>query len=389
MAGAIHIEARDVEVLGVPSGAAHLYLVLRDSDGREFVLSAGPEDERWPFGTPMAVEANLPLERSRDDRGGDSPEDRLSTPLQFPALDTDAAWALMTRYAERIADAGIDYVLLEENSNAFVGALIAAAGGAPAKLLPDGLDRDRAVGLGSWDEIRDAVPPPADGTLRGGAGDDVLAGLQVGERIEAKQGDDVVRAGRGDDVVLGGSGDDRLFGEQGFDTLRGGRGDDLLRAGGPGESAGPGAETRSDSLFGNAGADRLIGSKAGDLLDGGSGDDRIEGRRGADLIAGGRGDDLIDGGAGRNRLEGGEGADVFHFRAALRCDDRILDYEAGIDAIRIEATPGDGALEVAQSGNGRHAILSVGEARIVVRDAVIDADEAAGFLVAPEADLIV
>ncbi len=388
MAGAIHIEARDVDLLGLPTGAVHLYLVHRDSDGRDYVLSAGPEDGRWPFGTPMEVEVNRPIEASKDDRDGDSLQDRFSTPIDFPELASDAAWALMVRYAERIAAAEIDYVLLAENSNAFVGALMAAAGGAPGRLLPQGLDGDRAVGFGSWDDILDEVRPPVDGTLRGGAGADVLEGLQVGERIEAKGGDDVVRAGRGDDVVIGGAGDDRIFGGQGFDTLRGGRGDDLLRAGGTGSREGR-AEGRADALFGGAGEDRLIGSRARDRLEGGGGDDRLEGRNGADLISGGRGDDLIDGGAGRNRLEGGEGGDTFLFRAAARSDDRILDYAAGIDAIRIVAAQDDGALDVAQSANGRHTILTLGEARIVVRDVLIDAEEAAEFVIAPDDPLIV
>ncbi len=388
MAGEIHIEARDVDLFGLPTGAMHLYLVHRDADGRDYVLRAGPEDGRWPFGTPMEVEVNRPIEESKDDRDGDSLKDRFSTPIDLTGLTTDAAWALMVRYAERIAAAEIDYVLLEENSNAFVGALMAAAGGAPGRLLPDGLDRDRAVGFGSWGDILDAVTPPADGTLRGGAGADALVGLQVGERILAKGGDDVVRAGRGDDVVIGGAGDDRIFGGQGFDTLRGGKGNDLLRAGGTGSPEGR-AEGRADALFGGAGEDRLIGSRARDVLEGGGGDDRLEGRGGADLISGGRGDDLIDGGAGRNRLEGGAGGDTFLFHADARSDDRILDYAAGMDAIRIVAERDDGALGVARSANGLHTILTLGEARIVVRDALIDAGEAADFVVAPDDPLIV
>ena len=60
MGGQIFVEADDVEFLGLPSGAKHLYLVHRDTNSAEYVIRSGPEDS-W-FGGDMAIEANVPIE---------------------------------------------------------------------------------------------------------------------------------------------------------------------------------------------------------------------------------------------------------------------------------------------------------------------------------------
>lgn len=203
MGGQIFIESDDAEFVGVPVGAQHLYLVHRDTDGHEYVIRSGPSSSWWPFGTEMKVEANVPIERSEDARGDESPADRASTLLNFPDLTTDAAWAIMVKYARLIAAADYPYHLSQENSNAFVGAMLAAAGGDPGDLLPKRVDADEAVGISSFDEILDDIAPPPNGTLYGTEVADVLQGIQVGERIVAGEGNDIVRAGRGDDIVLG------------------------------------------------------------------------------------------------------------------------------------------------------------------------------------------
>jgi Ca2+-binding RTX toxin-like protein len=257
MAGRIFIESRDARFLGLPVGAQHLYLVHRDTDGAEYVIRSGPEG--WfPFGGDMEIEANVPIEDSADDRGNDSPAERSSTELVF-AAGIDAAWALMVKYARKLDAVGYGYDLFEENSNAFVGAMIQAAGGDPDAMLPRGVDADEAVGHSSWDEIVDDVAPPADPIFRGTAGPDRLAGLQIGETIRALNGRDLVTAGRGDDRVEGGAGADRLLGGAGDDVLHGNGGPDTL-AGGPG----------SNRLVGGLGADRfLFGSGvATDRIDG-------------------------------------------------------------------------------------------------------------------------
>jgi Ca2+-binding RTX toxin-like protein len=257
MAGRIFIESRDARFLGLPVGAQHLYLVHRDTDGAEYVIRSGPEG--WfPFGGDMEIEANVPIEDSADDRGNDSPAERSSTELVF-AAGIDAAWALMVKYARKLDAVGYGYDLFEENSNAFVGAMIQAAGGDPDAMLPRGVDADEAVGHSSWDEIVDDVAPPADPIFRGTAGPDRLAGLQIGETIRALAGRDLVPAGGGEARVVGGAGADRLLGGAGDDVLHGNGGPDTL-AGGPG----------SNRLVGGLGADRfLFGSGvATDRIDG-------------------------------------------------------------------------------------------------------------------------
>jgi Ca2+-binding RTX toxin-like protein len=373
MGGRIYIEASDVELAGLPSGAKHLYLVHRDTNGDEHVLRAGPSNGFPLVGAEMDVEVNVPIGESEDDRGSDTPEERHASLISFPELSLDAAWALMVKYARSIDAADYGYDPFEENSNAFVGALLRAAGGDPLDMLPDGVSRREAVGIASHDEIIRDIPPPADGTLRGTAGDDDLDGIQVGERIVAGAGDDTVRAGRGDDTVLGGDGNDRLNGGQGFDTLRGGPGRDTLLSGPTGDRQMPdeGTRVRADRLFGGADGDRLQGS------------------RGPDRLHGGSGDDLLDGAGGSDRFWGGSGADTFRFDAAIAGAGRVEDFEDGVDRIAVLGAAGFDALEISPAGGaGQHALVEAGEARILLPDVPSDQLDADDFLFPAEDTLL-
>ena len=111
----------------------------------------------------MDIEINVPIARSEDDRDGDTPQDRSSTALDFPGLTDDQAWSIMVKYARGIDAAGTEYNALGENSNAFVGALLHAAGGDPGAMLPrrDQRRRGRRASC-SWRDIVSDVTPPAD-----------------------------------------------------------------------------------------------------------------------------------------------------------------------------------------------------------------------------------
>lgn len=319
MAGDIFIEAREVEIVGLPTGALHLYLVFRDSSGDEYVIRSGPENGWLPWLGDMEIEANVPIEESSDDRGGDTPAERHSTPLDFAGLTDDEAWAIMVRYARMIEAEDYPYEVLDENSNAFVGAMLAAAGGDPLAMLPDGVDDDEAVGFDNYHDILADVPPPPDGTVYGTPGADRIAGIQI---------DQVIRPGTGNDSVYGGRGDDRVFGGAGDDLLAGEAGDDALRGGGG-----------RDRLFGGAGNDRVTGG--GDA-------------------------DLLDGGGGQNTLAGGAGADVFQFAEAST--GTIRDFEDGADRLRIvgDVAASFDDLTISSFGpGGRHT-------RIVHEDIVIE-----------------
>ena len=201
MGGQIFVEADDVELLGLPSGAKHLYLVHRDTDGREYVIRSGPEDS-W-FGGDMAVEANVPIEASADDRGDETPADRHSTQLVFNGMTIDEAWAIMVKYARAIDAAGYEYRPLRGELQRLHRRDDSRRRGNPDAMRPSGVSAREAVGYSSWDQIVEDIAPPADGIFRGTPGDDRLVGLQIGEHIRALGGSDSVNGRRGEDRLEG------------------------------------------------------------------------------------------------------------------------------------------------------------------------------------------
>jgi Ca2+-binding RTX toxin-like protein len=122
----------------------------------------------------MRIEVNVPIDRSADDRGGDTPAERGSRDLAFPGISDDAAWSIMVKYARALVADRYEYDLFGENSNAFVAALMKAAGGTPEAMLPRGVTADEAIGFSHWREIVRDVAPPGDGVFRGTGGADVF-----------------------------------------------------------------------------------------------------------------------------------------------------------------------------------------------------------------------
>jgi Ca2+-binding RTX toxin-like protein len=64
--------------------------------------------------------------------------------------------------------------------------------------------------------------------MRGGNGDDVVAGFNGDDDISGGNGDDFAVGGPQNDVVSGDDGNDAVFGAFGDDTVSGGNGDDLV-----------------------------------------------------------------------------------------------------------------------------------------------------------------
>jgi hypothetical protein len=335
MAGSIFIEAREANALGLPLGALHLYLVYRAADtGAEHVIRAGPTSPIRPIGGEMRIEANVPIADSLDDRGGATPAERLSTPLAFPGLSDDAAWSIMMKYCRALAAADYPYHPLQENSNAFALAMVAAAGGDPATSLPRGVRPADVIGFGSWDDIVADVPPSSDPVFRGTAARDRFVGIQSDEAFALLAGHDSLLAGRGNDFAAGGAGHDFLLGEDGHDTLRG-----------------------------NEGADRLFGS------------------RGADYLIGDAGADLLAGGPGADRLHGGAGADVFEFAGGGL--DVVDDFQDGTDRLRIVAAGVDSFADLVVSDAGSDLRIDFAGGAILLRDldrAALDAADVAFVL---------
>lgn len=208
-------------------------------------------------------------------------------------------------------------------------------------------DDSVAGGIG-WDTVEggsgDDTINGNDGydSISGGTGGDSLTGNNGFDTIEGGEGDDTIEGGLGLDSLSGDDGNDIISGAEGADTLNGGAGDDALNgnAGADTLNGGEGSDVLSgginyDYLSGNEGDDTLNGNNGGDTLLGGAGDDRLEGNAGSDSLNGEAGDDV---------LRGGIGADTFVFEVGSE-NDRISDFQNGIDTIEIdsnllsEATP--------------------------------------------------
>ncbi len=142
--------------------------------------------------------------------------------------------------------------------------------------------------------------------------------------------------GQEDDVVVTSRGVDTLFGGEGADDLNGHLGNDLVD-GGAGNDAIVGS-FGDDLLYGGAGDDQIDAGRDNDIVFGGAGNDRIYGRDGSDVI---------DGGEGNDKIAGGAGSDIFVFTNGTG-QDRIYDFESGVDRIQIDNTLlGEGAGQLA------------------------------------------
>jgi Ca2+-binding RTX toxin-like protein len=176
--------------------------------------------------------------------------------------------------------------------------------------------------------------------VRGGAGDDVLAGGRGLDTLRGDAGADRLTGGRGQDELTGGPGRDRVSGGSGDDTLVDGETDarsapDVFVGGSNRATSGPdrgdavsyasrrrrvevtigGSTTTGDRLvgvesaIGGRGDDRLSGDGRDNLLEGGPGDDLLRGRGTSDVVRGGSGDDRVQGDDGDDVVWGDEGAD--------------------------------------------------------------------------------
>lgn len=158
------------------------------------------------------------------------------------------------------------------------------------------------------------------------SGDDTLTGDGQDNVLKGFDGDDALDVGLGDDVLRGGEGADTLDGGEGVDTLDyrdSGSGVNVNLA--TGSAAGGDAEGDTITNF-----EKIFGSKSGNDVLTGDGQDNV--------IRGFGGDDVLNGGAGNDRLVGGEGSDIFLFDTANFGNDRIIDFEDGIDLIDLSQT---------------------------------------------------
>jgi len=230
------------------------------------------------------------------------------------------------------------------NSGTITGLLIAAPIESSANIVENSGTILSARGLTGRSSLQGSDAPEIihnSGLITGGVD---LGGSK--DLFESKLGEIAagIHGGSGEDTIVGSNGDDSISGDHHGDLLKGRLGDDEI-------SGGHGA----DLIRGGQGEDRLLGDGGKDGVFGGRGDDDLDGGNGDDKLGGGRDDD---------ELTGGLGQDVFVFKLKAG-DDRITDFEDGID--RIDLT----AYKV--TANAVDQVISN-----VGNDAVVDLDQLGG-----------
>ena len=202
------------------------------------------------------------------------------------------------------------------------------------------------------------------------------AGRTAGVSVSVGDGPNDGAAGEGDDVegviegLRGGRGDDRLAGALTTRRLLGGDGDDVLTAAAPVESALLG-EAGDDVMRGGPGGDTFVGGAGADVFAGGGGRDRVtytqveepfpfdrmltigdgpndgvagerdDVREDVEDVEGGPGDDVIVGNGQANVLEAGSGSDV---------------VRGGAGADRLVADQSDAEPDLVSGGSGRDVV---------------------------------
>lgn len=141
--------------------------------------------------------------------------------------------------------------------------------------------------------------PGAD-TLTGGAGDDILDGLDGADRLVGGGGADQLHGGAGDDTLVAGQGALVVDGGAGVDTaeldfhaISNGVSLNVADAQAGVNILGTQVQGVEQIIFASgSGADTLIGGARADSLDAGAGNDVVWGGQGDKLLAGGAGTDL-------------------------------------------------------------------------------------------------
>lgn len=141
----------------------------------------------------------------------------------------------------------------------------------------------------------------------GTSNSDIVIGNDLGNFIDAGNGNDVIFAGSGNDILLGGEGHDSIFSGAGNDVIDTGSGDNYVDGG-----------AGVDNIFGGDGNDVLLGGTGDDIIFGGGGNDVLKGGAGADFLEGGAasaGDETVTGNTflvtSNDVLIGGEDNDTF------------------------------------------------------------------------------
>jgi Ca2+-binding RTX toxin-like protein len=148
--------------------------------------------------------------------------------------------------------------------------------------------------------------------LRGGSGDDYLAGDKFSNIIYDGAGSDTVEAGAGNDIIYSVGGYDRLDGGEGIDTVTYADSWDRVVVNLETGIGQYGAASR-DTLVN---VENLTGTRFDDTLIGDAGKNTLKGGGGQDTLKGGAGDDILIGGQSADKLQGDDGADTASYTNA-------------------------------------------------------------------------
>lgn len=190
---------------------------------------------------------------------------------------------------------------------------------------------------------------------------DLIIGNNLGNVIDASDGNDAIFGGGGDDILLGGEGNDAILGGAGNDLIDVGNGNNFADGG-----------SGFDNIFGGEGDDVLSGGADNDEVYGGDGDDVLTGGAGTDYLQGDdstAGDETVDGNlflvTSDDVLIGGEDNDSFVIGGELNSTNVVIDAgvseldNAGIEAryIEVEEDEGTGELTAIDTVTGEQVVI--------------------------------
>lgn len=182
----------------------------------------------------------------------------------------------------------------------------------------------------------------------GTADADLIIGNNLGNFIDAGEGNNIIIGGNGADLILAGSGNDIIFGGGGADVIDAGDGNNIVYGANDTDAITSGSG--NDGLFGNGGDDIIFAGDGDDFIDGGSGDDILSGEGST------AGDETVNGNvyyasSGNDAIYGGEGNDTIIIGAEIVGSLQIQAGVSGLDnageeAIYIDAQEDEGLGEI-------------------------------------------
>lgn len=185
-------------------------------------------------------------------------------------------------------------------------------------------------------------------SLRAMTKDTILRGLGGGDYLRGGAGDDVLNGGSGDDTMIGGAGNDVYYVNSAYDRMTelAGQGIDTVRT----SRSMTLADHFENLIYSGRAAFAGTGNALANQIRGGSGNDTLSGLAGKDTLMGGNGDDWLRGGTGADLLWGDGGADSFVFASTREAQgDTIMDFDRGLDRIRLDRIDANTALAGDQS----------------------------------------